>query len=219
MDIAPINGIKVELDRKCRCGCSVAKIENGKAMHAAGLRCNSCGRHVGWMPAPAVEGMLAVTKKFGWPKTTIRNLKEFAPLPSTNGIERDFGAHAKDLKMSTDFDSIYGSKYLSAADLGGEALRKRITGAKMIELKEKDGTLKKRLAIEIEGTKALILNQTNAGRLAQAFGKDHSQWVNKGVELYAEDTSMGPGVRLRAIQAKKAAPQPEPPDFDDGPPF
>lgn len=218
MDMSPILGLRVELDRKCRCGSAVAKVERGKAMHAAGLRCNSCGRHAGWLPAPAVEGMLAVTKKFGWPKTTVRNLKEFAPLPSTNGIKREFGAHAKGTDMSTDFDSIYGSKYLSAADLGGDVLRKRISGAKIIELKEKDGTLKRKLAIDIEGSKMLVLNQTNAGRLAQAFGKDHNQWVNKGVELYAEDTSMGPGVRLRAIQPKKAVPQPEPP-FDDGPPF
>jgi hypothetical protein len=102
----------------------------------------------------------------------------------------------------TDFDDLYGNRYLAASDLNGETLRCRIGRVDLVELKEKDGTTKRKFAVYFEGVeKALILNKTNATKLAAACGKDRSKWIGVEVELYAEMTGLGKeGVRIRPLK-------------------
>jgi hypothetical protein len=53
--------------------------------------------------------------------------------------------------------------------------------------------------------KPLVLNRTNAQKLAAALGKDPTAWVGVICELYAEMTSLGKeGVRLRIIKSAAA---------------
>jgi hypothetical protein len=100
-----------------------------------------------------------------------------------------------------DFNAIYGSKYLSATDLHGEQPRYRIGKVELANLKEKDGSTKRKLAVFFAGQdKPLLLNQTNADRLAQAYGKDGANWIGATIELYTETTSLGEGVRLRPLK-------------------
>jgi hypothetical protein len=111
--------------------------------------------------------------------------------------------------MTTDtdiFDDIYGSKYFSAADLHGEQIRRRIGKVDVTELKEKDGSTKRKFIVYFEGVeKPLVLNKTNAQKLAASLGKDRSKWIGTMVELYAEMTSLGKeGVRLRPIKSAAA---------------
>ena len=124
--------------------------------------------------------------------------------------------------MSTDtdiFDDIYGSKYFSAADLRGEQMQRRIGKVDVIELKEKDGSTKRKFVLYFEGVeKPLVLNKTNAQKLAASFGKDRFKWVGVAVELYAEMTSLGKeGVRLRPL--KSAATGAAATDMNDSIPF
>ena len=101
-----------------------------------------------------------------------------------------------------EFDLLYGGRYLSATDLHGETLRCKIGKVDPIELREKDGTIKQRYALYFIGVaKALILNKTNAKKLAAAFGKDRSDWIGVEVELRAEMTGLGiEGVQLRPLK-------------------
>lgn len=120
--------------------------------------------------------------------------------------------------MSTDsdiFDDLYGSKYLAANDLHGEQPRWKIGKVDLIELKEKDGTTKRKFLVYFQGVeKALVLNKTNATKLAAALGKDRSKWIGVIVELYAEMTPLGKeGVRLRPL--KTAAVAPDQSDMND----
>jgi hypothetical protein len=108
------------------------------------------------------------------------------------------------MRTDTDiFDDIYGSKYFSAADLHGEVIKHTIGKVDMGELKEKDGSTKKKFIVYFEGVeKPLVLNKTNAQKLAASFGKDRFKWVGVAVELYAEMTSLGKeGVRLRPLKS------------------
>ena len=109
--------------------------------------------------------------------------------------------------MKSDFDDLYGSKYFSAADLHGETPRHRIGKVAPVELKEKDGSTKRKFVVYFEGVeKALVLNKTNAKKLAAAFGKDHSKWIGVEVELYAEMTGLGKeGVRVRPLKPTGAS--------------
>jgi hypothetical protein len=100
------------------------------------------------------------------------------------------------------FSDMYGSKYFSVADLNGETPRLRIGKVEAGELKDKDGTTKRRLLIYFEGVeKPLVLNRTNARKLAETYGEDYSKWVGVVVDLYDEETSMGKGVRLRPVKS------------------
>ncbi len=120
-----------------------------------------------------------------------------------------------------DFDAMYGSKYFSVPDLKGQRPRRTIGKVEVAELKEKDGTTKRKRILYLEGEdKPLVTNKTNAVKLAMAFGKSSADWVGGRVELYAEMTNLGKeGVRLQPLRtAAKAAPAqtvtPKPPAID-----
>ena len=111
--------------------------------------------------------------------------------------------------IDDDFDAMYGSKYLSVPDLKGQRPRRTIGKVEVAELKEKDGSTKRKRILYFEGEdKALVLNKTNAVKLAMAFGKESTNWVSARVELYSEMTSLGKeGVRLQPLRTvAKAAP-------------
>ncbi len=70
LDITPIVGLQVHLkrtrDKPCgRCSSMMVVIGDGKAMHAAAMKCQGCGRHRGWLPAQAVAFWLDAAKIFG----------------------------------------------------------------------------------------------------------------------------------------------------------
>jgi hypothetical protein len=42
-------GIKVRQHKPCKCGCAIAVVGPGKAMHAAEIRCSDCIRFIRWL--------------------------------------------------------------------------------------------------------------------------------------------------------------------------
>ena len=124
------------------------------------------------------------------------------------------------MSTDTDFDDIYGSKYFSVSDLHGEQPRRKIGKVDVAELKEKDGSTKRKFVVFFEGEdKALVLNKTNAQKLAQTYGKDRTMWVGAVVELYSEMTSLGKeGVRVRPLRKPATPAQPDP-ELNDAIPF
>src|SRR5262245_31680091 len=114
------------------------------------------------------------------------------------------------MKMSDDFDDLYGSKYLSAADLKGQQRRVKIGKVDVADFKEKNGVTKRKYVLFFEGEdKAMVLNKTNAQKLAQAYGKDRNGWVGQFVELYSETTPLGEGLRLRPLRKASTPTQPD----------
>jgi hypothetical protein len=115
------------------------------------------------------------------------------------------------------FDQMYGNKYLGAADLKGKSYRLPIGKTEVAELREKDGTTKKKYVVFFNGTeKGLVLNKTNALALAGAYGKDPTAWSGQEVEVYSEMTGIGKeGVRVRPVRV----PVPIKTDLNDSVPF
>ena len=66
--------------------------------------------------------------------------------------------------------------------------------------------------------KGLVINKTNARKLADAYGKQSSKWIGQIVQLYSEDTSFGKGVRVRPLR-KPATPAEPDPALNDAIPF
>jgi hypothetical protein len=130
------------------------------------------------------------------------------------------------MSNETDFDDIYGSKYLSAADLHGEIVDCKIGKVEIVDLREKDGSTKQKFVAWLFGVdKPLILNKTNAQKLAASFGKDRTDWRGKPIQLYSEMTSLGKeGVRVRPLKPPRKDDQittggPPNKDMDDSIPF
>jgi hypothetical protein len=106
-----------------------------------------------------------------------------------------------------DFDSLYGSKYLSVTDLKDAEPRLRIGKVEVAELRDKNGATKRKYVMWFEGVeKGLVINLTNAKKLADAYGKQPSKWIGQSTQLYSEDTTFGKGVRVRPLMSR---PKPE----------
>ena len=118
-----------------------------------------------------------------------------------------------------DFDDLYGSKYFSASDLKDSEPRLKVGKVEVAELREKNGTTKRKYVMLFEGVeKGLVINKTNARKLADAYGKQSSKWIGQIVQLYSEDTSFGKGVRVRPLR-KPATPTEPDPALNDAIPF
>jgi hypothetical protein len=65
LNLDPLLGIKVQLDRTCdglrpcckKAGGCIGVSRDGAGPHAFGLRCERCDRHVGWLGRRAVEAL------------------------------------------------------------------------------------------------------------------------------------------------------------------
>ena len=85
------------------------------------------------------------------------------------------------MSNESDFDDLYGNKYFSASDLHGETPHHRIGKVALVELKEKDGSTKRKYLVYFEGVeKALVLNKTNAQKLAAALRQGPLQMDRNG---------------------------------------
>jgi hypothetical protein len=120
---------------------------------------------------------------------------------------------------ATVFDDLYGSKYLSGVEVGNQTLPVEIGSAETVELRQKDGSTKRRLVLSFPGQdKQLVLNKTNATTLAQLLGKDHRNWIGAKLELFTESTTFGLGIRLRPLRPT-AVSKPRPAEMNDDIPY
>lgn len=106
------------------------------------------------------------------------------------------------------------SSTLKASDLKGHEVRATIAGAEVIEFNN-DGGKEQKLALSFSGKeKKLVLNKTNTGRIADAYGNDTDDWNGKTIILYEEKVEFGgnlvPAIRVRV---------PKPEALDDEIPF
>jgi hypothetical protein len=106
-----------------------------------------------------------------------------------------------------DYDDLYGSRFLGAADLKGPA--KATIDRVEEEVFSRDGkSVRAKAVLYFRGaSKPIVLNKTNASTLAHAYGKDFSDWPGKMVEVRPETTTFNGKVvaalRLYPISATK----------------
>ncbi len=124
-------------------------------------------------------------------------------------------------KMKSEFDTLYGSKYMSASELDDPI--QRTIGKVEITAFEKPGEPTKRKALLwFKGEdRALVLNKTNAAVLAHAYGKDFRNWVDSTVEIRSELVNFAgrsvPGIRLSPVRRSRS--ETAAPTFNDEVPF
>jgi hypothetical protein len=112
-------------------------------------------------------------------------------------------------------DSVFPSNYLKASDLGGASPVVTIDRLE-IEPIGRDREMKPVLYF-VGKTKGLVLNKTNASKIAELTGsKDTDDWPGNAIRLYATETEFAgethETIRIKAAgtAAPKPKPQPEP---------
>lgn len=107
------------------------------------------------------------------------------------------------------------SATLKASDLKGHEVRATIAGYEVIEFNRDDGGKEKKLALSFAGKeKKLVLNKTNTGRIADAYGNESDDWSGKTIILYEEKVEFN-GALVPAIRVRV----PKPEAMDDEIPF
>ena len=120
-----------------------------------------------------------------------------------------------DTPTEADLDSCYGSKYLSATDLGDRKIRTKIVKVRKVGLPQQGGSVRNRFVLSFASLdKEMVLNTTNKNALVEVLGRRPADWIGAEVGIYAEPTTFAgkptKGLRLRVLNkpAARSAPQP-----------
>jgi hypothetical protein len=97
-------------------------------------------------------------------------------------------------------NDLYPSNYLKAADLSGEEWNLTIANMEMSQPMGDKQEVKPVLYFR-GADKGMVLNKTNATKIAEAYGDNTEDWVGKPVVLY-EDTVTMQGQRVKALRVR-----------------
>jgi hypothetical protein len=125
-----------------------------------------------------------------------------------------------------DLDTYYGSKYLSALEIGDRKIRTKIAKVRKVPLQQQGGLTRTKFVLSFSNLdKELVLNTTNKNALVDVLGRRPAEWLGAEVGIYAEATTFAgkptKGLRLRVLRKPTTganAPWPDEPD-DPGPQF
>src|SRR5215207_195069 len=102
-------------------------------------------------------------------------------------VKRPLAAIRKELEMAIpEYDDVYGSKYLSAENLDKDCTSE--ISDVTVETFDRAGEPAKTKAVLWLDNQArpLVVTKTNAGNLADAFGKPFKGWIGQTVEIRRE---------------------------------
>jgi hypothetical protein len=128
----------------------------------------------------------------------------------------EFTEQDLDTPTEADLDSAYGSKFLSAADVGTNRIKTKILKVRKEELRGKDDKKRMRFVMFLESLdKPMVLNATNKNALVSALGKPPANWIGASIGLYVDPSvtyagSRTGGLRLRVLLPPAAAAKPVP---------
>lgn len=116
-------------------------------------------------------------------------------------------------------DQAFPTKFLSAADLQGRDITVTINAVQIEDV----GTGDTKPVVYFQGAqKGLVLNKTNAHRIAEMYGKETEGWRGQSITLYPSETDYQgktvPCIRIRlqtAAAAEVQAPVHVPPSIEE----
>jgi hypothetical protein len=118
-----------------------------------------------------------------------------------------------------DLDACYGSKYLSATEVGDRKIKTRIARVRKEALQQQGGATRNKFVLGCATLdKEIVLNSTNKNALVEDLGRNPADWIGAEVGIYTEPTTYAGkptrGLRLRVLNrpviAPKSKPAPQP---------
>jgi hypothetical protein len=103
------------------------------------------------------------------------------------------------------FDQLFGGKYIKAADLPDDEDMVVTIKGYSFEPVGQDKEMKAVLTFR-ENEKQLVLNKTNAGTIANLYGKDFEDWVGRKIALFATEVDFA-GKSTLAVRVRMRAPK------------
>lgn len=99
------------------------------------------------------------------------------------------------------YETLFPSTFLKASDLQGRgAVTVRIERLSIEEIERDDGPNERKPVLRFKGArKGLVLNKTNAGRIAEIMGEDYTGWAGNEIQLHVEMTEFR-GKRVPSIR-------------------
>jgi hypothetical protein len=119
-----------------------------------------------------------------------------------------------DTPTEADLDSLYGSKYASAADVGDKKIRTRISKIRKEMMQQQGGKPERAKFVLYLASleKPMVLNATNKNTLVEKLGKNPADWIGADIGILAENTTYAgkpvKGLRLRVLSPPKTAKPP-----------
>jgi hypothetical protein len=145
------------------------------------------------------------------PKSSAFNQQEETMADDINDI---------DTPTEADLKRIYGSKYLTANDVGDRKIRARIKKIRKEDLRNSDGTKQAKFVLYDDLDKPFALNATNVETLVEALGSVPEKWLGANIVVYVDrNVTYGGkrgGLRLRVLAPAATKPEPSSPN-DAGP--
>ena len=159
-------------------------------------------------------------------------MKPRAAAPHITSMEAymadDFTEQDLETPTENDLDQAYGSRYLSASDIGDRKIKSKIVKVRKEELKGNEGKSRMRFILYLENLdKPMVLNATNKNELVTALGKIPAKWIGAVVGVLVDSNVMFAGKRTKGLRlrvlgsttiGKPAVKPAEPPpaaDFND----
>lgn len=101
-----------------------------------------------------------------------------------------------------DFELLYPSRYVKAADLMGKEITKTIKAVKLEELEGVDGTKKAKVIVYFaDSQKMWVVPRTCGEALRLMFGRETDKWAGKRVTLFSKKVDSF-GEEVDAVRVK-----------------
>jgi hypothetical protein len=118
-----------------------------------------------------------------------------------------------DLETPTeqDLDSCYGSKFLSAADLGDNKVKTKILRVRKEEMRTDDGKKRNKFVLFLDAfDKAMVLNATNKDALVDKLGRPPANWIGATLGIFVDPNVMFQGKRTKGLRLRVLLPPARP---------
>jgi hypothetical protein len=119
----------------------------------------------------------------------------------------EFLEHDLDTPTEHDLDQAYGSKYLSATDVGDRKIRTKIAKVRKEEMRTDDGKTRTKFVLYFEALdKPMVLNATNKDALVDKLGKTPANWIGASVGLFVDPKVTFAGKRVKGLRLRVLTP-------------
>jgi len=115
----------------------------------------------------------------------------------------DFTEQDLETPTENDLDQAYGSRYLSASDIGDRKIKSKIVKVRKEELRGNEGKSRMRFILYLESLdKPMVLNATNKNELVTALGKIPAKWIGAVVGVLVDSNVMFAGKRTKGLRLR-----------------
>jgi hypothetical protein len=119
----------------------------------------------------------------------------------------EFTEHDLDTPTEHDLDQAYGSKYLSAIDVGDRKIRTKTTKVRKEEMRAENGKTRMKCVLFLEGLdKPMVLNSTNKDALVDKLGRTPADWIGASIGLFVDPNVNFAGKRVKGLRLRVLAP-------------